>query len=156
LSAALGSQSQTDKDAFTAGLLHDVGMLVLASHDPAGLAATLASAQEQQRPVYQVERERQGLTHADVGAHLLALWGLPPTVIEAVASHHDEDWQGPFDGGAVVYVADILVRELEVQHSLHSLPIPELDIDYLERVGVADRLPSWRALAAQQFFEGGG
>jgi HD-like signal output (HDOD) protein/CheY-like chemotaxis protein len=157
LSAALGAKTQTSQDAFTAGLLHDVGLLVLASHDPAGLGATLASAREQQRPVYQVERDRQGLTHADVGAHLLALWGLPPTVTEAVASHHDEHWLNlPFDGAAVVYVADILVRELEVQHTAHCLPIAELDVEYLERVGLADELPCWRDLAERQFFDGAG
>jgi HD-like signal output (HDOD) protein len=40
-------------------------------------------------PLHVVEREVGGYTHAEVGAYLFSLWGLPETVVEAVAGHHD-------------------------------------------------------------------
>ena len=49
-----------------------------------------------------------------------------------------------------VYVANILVEEVESQIASTAVPACELDLDYLERVGVADRLPRWRELAARQ------
>jgi len=64
----------TASDAFAAALLQDIGVLLLAAKAPEELA----------RP----EAER-GFTHAEVGAYLLGVWGLPTTVVEAVAHHHD-------------------------------------------------------------------
>ena len=68
--AAPGKRS----DAFAAGLLHDIGRLILASTMPDGASSTQPSPTR----------------HAKVGAYLLGLWGLPPVVMEAVARHHDE------------------------------------------------------------------
>ncbi len=76
-------------DAFAAGLLLNVGMLVLAVQEPEYLAEVLLAAKDEGRPVHEIERERHGITHAEIGAHLLALWGLPHTIVEAVAHHHD-------------------------------------------------------------------
>jgi len=154
LAAAIATETDNPKDAFTAGLLHDVGLLVLAAQDPIGLAAVLATARERGEALHHVERERHGVTHADLGAHLLALWGLPPSVTEAVAGHNDQGWLDvPFDGVAVVYVANILVEELEAKAG--ALPASDLDLDYLERAGLRPRLGAWRELAARQFSESG-
>ena len=141
-------------DALTAGLLHDIGLLVLATRDREGLAETLAHAHEQQLPTYHVEHEQHGVTHAEVGAHLLALWGLPHTVTEAVAGHHDRRWlKLPFDAVAAVQVANALVEELEAELTPTACPASELDVEYLERAGLATRLSQWRELAASQFHD---
>jgi putative nucleotidyltransferase with HDIG domain len=132
----------------TAGLLHDVGLLVLASQDPHGLARTLALASEQNRPIHEIEREQHGITHAEVGAHLLALWGLPHTVTEAVAGHHDHHWlKLPFDEVAALHVATTLIEELESKHPPDTTPNSEADLDYLTRAGLADRRSHWQRLA---------
>jgi putative nucleotidyltransferase with HDIG domain len=149
LAAAL-AQSGARDEAFAAGLLHDVGLLVLASQSPDELTEMIAAAREQHRHISQIERERYGVTHAEIGAHLLALWGLPHTVTEAVAHHHDELWTD-FSGGtaSAVYLANILVEEFEAERLPDAwIPI-ELDLDYIERAGYAARLEGWRALAAR-------
>lgn len=64
------------RDAFSAGILHDVGRLVLASTMPEERAEARSSGAPSHR-------------HAKVGAYLLGLWGLPLPVIDAVARHHD-------------------------------------------------------------------
>lgn len=154
LAAALATEIGVRQEAFTAGLLHDIGLLVLAAQDREGLTRTLATAREQNRPFYEVEREQQGVGHAEIGAHVLALWGLPHTVIEAVAGHHGTHWlKLPFDGVAAVYVANVLVEELEAEDAVVGLTPSELDLDYLERAEVAGMLAGWRELAARQFAE---
>jgi HD-like signal output (HDOD) protein len=156
LAAAFAAETGAGKDAFTAGLLHDVGLLVMASQDRQALANTLAVARGQGRSLHEVEYEQYGVTHAEVGAHLLALWGLPHTVTEGVAGHSDPGWLDlPFDVVAAIYVANVLVEELESELIPHSLPPAVLDLAYLERAGLAGRVSDWRELAARQFGEGG-
>lgn len=77
-------------DAFMAGVLHDIGRLIFATHLPA-----VYDRIEQRRlagePLCELERQRFGTTHAEIGAYLLRLWGLPLTLIDAVARHHDAE-----------------------------------------------------------------
>lgn len=133
------------EQACAAAMLHDIGWLVLAAEDPDHLTAVLAAAQEQGRPLEAVERELSGPTHAELGAHLFALWGLPAPIVAAVALHHAPP--APTEPGvdvvAAVHIADALILE-------QSEPFGErLDTDYLKALGVADRLDAWRALAAE-------
>lgn len=154
LATTLLGDTANGPDVFTAGLLHDVGLLILASRDREGLATTIALAREQGRPTHQIEREQHGITHAEVGAHLLALWGLPHTVTEAVAGHHDTTWlKLPFDTVAAIQIANVLIEELEAELLPNAPPPSELDHDYLERAGLASRLAQWRELAASQLNE---
>lgn len=92
-------------DAFLAGLLHDVGRLVVVSQLP--------SASEVVRKDNDVEREQSliGVTHAELGAYLIGLWGLPYAIMWAAAAHHEEAIlkEGPLDIASAVYVAEQIV-----------------------------------------------
>jgi len=154
VAAALAAETGAGDAAFTAGLLHDIGLLVLASQDSQGLAQLLATAREQTRPLHLLEQEQHNVTHAEIGAHLLALWGLPHAVIDAVAGHHGNGWlKLPFDAVAVTYVANVLVEELEAELLSDAPPASELDLAYLEQAGVSAHLDGWRELAVQQCLE---
>ncbi|WP_309671822.1 response regulator [Gemmatimonas sp.] len=84
--------SQADRcDLFTAGVLHDVGMLVLASRAPTMLMTAMLHAERSGDAFHVAEAELHGVTHADVGAYLLGLWGLPWSLVEAVGMHHSPD-----------------------------------------------------------------
>jgi len=74
-------------DAFVAGLLHDVGVLVLAEHFPTHYPA-IFSTRSQQSPLWEVEEEELHTTHAEIGACVMALWGMPDPIVEAIAYHH--------------------------------------------------------------------
>jgi HD-like signal output (HDOD) protein len=128
-------------DSLAAGLLHDIGKLVLASSLPEqfGRVVTLESGDP-----LDAEREAFGATHADVGGYLLGLWGLPAAVVEAVNLHHSpRESQTPgFSALTAVHVANCLVREYS-SHADHN-PRASADLDYLDQLGLADRLPIWR------------
>lgn len=77
-------------DAYVAGLVHDLGVLVLALARPDEVRALQARAEGDEERLVQLERETWGFTHADVGGALLSLWGLPCSIVDAVLKHHDE------------------------------------------------------------------
>jgi HD-like signal output (HDOD) protein len=75
-------------DALLAGLLHKIGYLVLMQECPHEIQQVVRLAGERGVPMHEVEREIIGASHAEVGAYLLGIWGLPYSVIEAVAFQH--------------------------------------------------------------------
>ncbi len=79
---------QIAQDGFTAGLLHNIGSLVLATRLPAQYDALVQESQELGVPLWQAEQEKLGTTHAEIGAYLMSLWGLPNALAEAVLLHH--------------------------------------------------------------------
>ena len=79
---------QAAQDGFTAGLLHNIGSLVLATRLPAQYDTLVAAAQETSTPIWQAEQDKLGTNHAEIGAYLLSLWGLPTALAEAVLLHH--------------------------------------------------------------------
>ena len=95
LSAKLATQFFSEKeqreDAFTAALLQDVGELLLVAEAPASALAAFAHSKTQGMPLWEAERCLQTVTHARVGAYLLGAWGLPYSIVEVVAHHHEPD-----------------------------------------------------------------
>jgi HD-like signal output (HDOD) protein/CheY-like chemotaxis protein len=135
-----------------AGMLHDVGKLILAWKLPDEFKDLLAQAAEEHRPLYKIEEREYGFSHAEIGAYLLGLWGLPYVLVEAVALHH-----GPnrvphenFDAVSAVYVANFLAHELEVPASeVSSEDDTETTRKMLAALGVQEDLVGWRAMAAE-------
>jgi putative nucleotidyltransferase with HDIG domain len=73
---------------FTAGLLHDIGRVVLAQAKGAAYGKLYAEAISAKASVSDREKEAYGFTHADVGAGLMETWKLPGLLVEAVRYHH--------------------------------------------------------------------
>jgi HD-like signal output (HDOD) protein len=86
--AALAAPTSLAEDAWLVGLIHDIGYWVLIQQNPSHLQRALAEAQQQGISSYDAERQVIGATHAEAGAYLLGLWGLPIPLVEAVAFHH--------------------------------------------------------------------
>jgi HD-like signal output (HDOD) protein len=111
------------EEAFVAGLLHNIGRLITV---PPGAAA-------------------DGIDSSLLGAYLLDLWGLPHTVVEAVA-HHDQPRHlehQDFDVVDAVYLADRLASR-----ALAADDVPELDEQYLSDRGITgERLDGWNEMA---------
>lgn len=142
------AEAQMVEETLTAGMLHDLGVLVLASYFPDRYQETLMLAHEQKIPLHEAERQTLGgPSHAEVGAYLLGLWGLPTPIIEAVACHHDpmRSPHGQFSPLTAVHVANALVSA-EGDGLLANGITPQLHMEYLEQLGLSDRVPIWKNL----------
>jgi HD-like signal output (HDOD) protein/CheY-like chemotaxis protein len=93
LSANLSVQFFSDKnvreDAFAAALLQNLGELLLVAEGSEDALVAFEHARQNGVPLQDAERELQLVSHAYVGAYLLGAWGLPYSIVEAVAHHHD-------------------------------------------------------------------
>ncbi len=76
-------------EAYAAGLLHDIGRLVLAHELGPRYLPAIEQAQRTGKPLWECELELLGVTHSAVGSHLLGMWALPTELIEACERHHD-------------------------------------------------------------------
>ncbi|MTD43437.1 HDOD domain-containing protein [Conexibacter sp. W3-3-2] len=99
--------------AFAGGLLHDVGALLLASADRGAHRARLLAAADAGLALHEVETRERGACHAATGGRLLALWGLPAAVVEAVACHHAPDAASGPPLVRAVALAERLAHRLE-------------------------------------------
>jgi HD-like signal output (HDOD) protein len=137
------------EDACTAAMLHDIGKLMLADNLPELYHQALALGSQDNIPLHEAEREIFGATHAGAAAYLLGLWGLPATIVEAVAFHHTPGRSSlrAFSPLTAVHVADVL------EHASHTAKPtgapPEFDLNYLTEIGVPSRLDAWRAETAK-------
>jgi putative nucleotidyltransferase with HDIG domain len=149
--AVAGSEGNRDT-AVAAGILHDVGKLVLSVGRPRALEEVLRTARHDSRPAHLVEGEILAVDHAAIGAYLLGIWGLPQEIVEAIAFHHAPSAapHPAFDTIAVIHVADALVREREAELAGRSDADASalLDRAYIASIGVRERLPAWREAAA--------
>ena len=125
-------------DAFMAAMLHDVGKLVLAVEHPEKLEAALALAKAEGLESFDAERQVLPVSHAEVGAYLLGLWGLPYPIVEAVANHHAPSRapaHSSFGVQEAVYVANCLSNGKDP------------DTAYLDLFGATEKLDAWRRIA---------
>ena len=131
--------------AYTAGLLHDIGKLMMAANIPAMYAT--ARRLKQHKRVQQTEAEMTILStnHAELGACLLGSWRLPMRIVEAVAWHHKPS-RG-FDRGfsvlTAVHAANVMAHE-SGDEDRDSPSCPKFDVFYLAKLGLANRRNKWR------------
>jgi len=147
LSKKIYEMESNDKNfisyALIAGLLHDIGKLILMTNFPEKYDSVVSSALHQNIILCDIELEVFGVTHGEVGAYLLGLWGLPDLVVEAIASHHNPR-QVPgntFIPLSAVYVANTLEHEMFPQRRLGA--VQPIDTNYLDEIDLAERLPVW-------------
>ncbi len=145
LAQAERQEAKVIDQCFLAGMLHDVGQLVLAFGMPEDYTGVIAKAKSENLQVWQVEQDCFGATHADVGAYLLALWGLPNPISEAVALHHQPARSAApeFSPAIAVHIADVFAHEVLPTNT--EIPPPQLDLAHLTRLGLDDKIGEWRS-----------
>lgn len=134
----------SEAEAFTAGLLHDIGKLVFAAAEGRKYGDVVKMAEVSGTSLQQTEEVMLGLDHAHVGAELLLRWGLPKDIALAVKSHNDLATDGePLSRlTAIVQLASDLARQIvrEDFGSRGSLPYHE---DAIKSLGLtAEDIPT--------------
>ncbi len=139
-------------DAFMAGILHDIGKLLMIEHRPDVFEKAEAAARIEGRPMHETEREMMGVSHAEIGGYLLGIWGLPYPIVEAAANHHDpmRVHKPSHDVLHSVYLANLLSLEQEKQLNVPGAVTLAPDNEYLAAAGVPIRWGEWRAIAEAQ------
>jgi putative nucleotidyltransferase with HDIG domain len=125
LLAAQKTLRQTEQ-MFTAGLLHDIGRLILFIYFPEEALIALRLARKSSERLYQVEKKRLGCHHAQIGKYLLNRWRLPLIIENTVCFHHEPDDAPDPIPAAIVHVADLLVNALGIGTSGECL-VPPLE-----------------------------
>lgn len=133
------------EQCFAAGLLHDIGKLLLAANLPELFAQVLDHARAEHCHLWEAEaRLMPGAGHAELGATLLGIWGLHKPLVEAVALHHSP-WrqrERSFSPVTAVHVANVLDHESQPDYNV--LIPSQVNMAYLKDIGLADRLDDWR------------
>jgi putative nucleotidyltransferase with HDIG domain len=157
IARAESARPETIDESFLAGLLHDIGKLLLAANMPDEYSQVIARVRQPTGsdglPVslWQAEFDQFGATHAEIGAELMATWNLPLTVVEALALHHRPAKliSPAFAPLAAVHVADAFAYDFS--NPKDPLDQAEVDLTYLWDVGVAERLETWREACREEF-----
>ncbi len=130
--------------AFAAGMMHEVGLMVLAVNEPDAVDAAFRLALIEKITMLEAEQRLLNANHAQIGAYLLGLWGMPNPIVEAVAflGEPRASLQNAFSPLCAVHVAESLVHS-SVRLRVHA---PELDTVFLQRLGLRHRLDAWTEL----------
>lgn len=134
--------------AFSLGLLHDMGAILLARRDPATWRAM--TQEDLGDDALAWERERFGCDHPDLGARALAVARLPEDVVAAVAAHHDAEPAAPGTLTSVLVAAESVVERLG--HGRAQEPSRPLE-PALRAVGIAERLADDLCLRVERRLE---
>lgn len=143
--AEMEGLDREDRDtAFLAGLLHDIGKILLATRFESQYLRVMQKSRQNNIPLLYAELDILEYSHAEIGAYLLGLWGFSDAVVEAVYAHHDmsRSTEG-ISPAVVVHAANSLDHELFIHHGDYALHPP--DTPWLTRNELLERFGVWRA-----------
>lgn len=134
------------EESLLAGLLHDIGKLILVANLPHEYDVAQALAVRERMCMVDAQTQVFGCSHPEVGAYLLRIWGIPDEVVEAVAFHHrpSESPADHFTALTAVHAANAL--EAIVPPTDPARCPQAMDTGYLEYLGLVDRVDEWRVL----------
>lgn len=143
------NKSKIAEAAFTSGLMHDMGKLILAANVPVMCAVIDQLHQGKKLTQREAELQVLGTTHAELAACLLGTWGLPLSVLEAVAWHHCPSRSGDtgFTPLTAVHAANVFAYEMGCSTGTQALPENfdhSFDHSYLLKIGLGECRNKWR------------
>jgi HD-like signal output (HDOD) protein len=135
---------------FVEGLLHDVGHLIMYQGLPEASAAALRQSQQQDRPLFMVERELIGCDYAQVGSALMRSWQFPPGLVESVGYQNEP-------ARAKVFPLEVAIMHIAVQlkwHAVSGTPLTQelsrIDAAAWQRTGLAEAVAEPVCAAADE------
>lgn len=138
-------EKEMTDDAMIAGILHDLGRLILAESFPDEYRGIMEKVNQGESTVHEAESQVMGVSHAEIGGYLLALWGLPDNIVEGVVFHHKplDCVTETFDLCGMVHIANIMeYHERRMPGQWEQLS--GLDQRYIKRFDLNRRIAVWR------------
>ena len=136
----IAEQTGSDPDlAFTSGLLHDIGQLLMYITNPACYLQTIERHQRDDISLPEAERAVYGYDHADAGKALAIAWNLPHEIIDAIAAHHNPD-ETSSEIGNLIHVSEVLSHALDLGEQ------PNNRVPDLSELACAQQGLSWQTL----------
>lgn len=120
---------------FIAGLLHDIGRLVMVALYPEHYTAVIDQAREQDCCLRDVEQAVFGYDHAAVGAALAGRWNFPADIVDALAWHHAPEQGVPGGLAAIIHYADAISQALDFEETENS-QMPHLHQEAVDGLGL--------------------
>jgi putative nucleotidyltransferase with HDIG domain len=136
-------------NSMMAGLLHDLGKLILATNFEKPYRQVLAEAQGTDKNLLALEYETFGTSHAEIGAYLMGLWRLENSIIEAIAFHHLPAKSMTQNIGLLtaVHVGNALDHEARAPSGENTEL--QCDTEYLAKLEITSRVPQWRQVCRE-------
>ncbi|PCJ60067.1 MAG: two-component system response regulator [Candidatus Hydrogenedentota bacterium] len=137
------------EECFTAGLLHDIGQIILATKKSEKFGEAINYAKTHHVSLIEAEKDIFGATHSEVGGYLLELWGLPDPIVEAITFHNYPSScpeQG-FSALTALHVANYFCEDSDDDLDTDSQVI---DTEYLEEIELMDRVELWYDLCHEE------
>ena len=135
-------EQSVQNDIYTAGLLHDIGKLVIMDkvHSWENIVKL---SNDNDLIVWKAEEAFLGTTHAQIGAYFLGIWNFPNEIIDAVAFHHNPSASNDYEISPLtfVHIAEAMLRN-DRSVTLKDFQ-NQLDMEYLDRVGIKERVISY-------------
>ncbi|MFT3847995.1 MAG: HDOD domain-containing protein [Propionivibrio sp.] len=128
--------------AFTGGLLHDIGQLLMYIASPADYLRVLDLRTTTDAPLLDAERSVFGYSHTEAGKTLAVAWRLPEEIIEAILAHHEPDELGS-EIGNLIHVSEVLSHALDLGEQ------PNNRVAELSDLACASLGLSWPKLSAR-------
>jgi HD-like signal output (HDOD) protein len=147
LTSFIGGDTTVKELGLCTGLLHDVGKLLLAELAPEKFARAIAMARAEQCALFVAEENLLGVSHAEIGAYLLSMWGLPHLIVEAIAHHHRPERieLNQMDLLSSLYLANWIANDCESRRNGSSAEVfAPINDGIASRLNVADKLEGWR------------
>ncbi|MEI7989713.1 MAG: response regulator [Chloroflexota bacterium] len=146
IARSINLNKEEQENARVSGILHDIGKLMLFK-----IPDFFQKVQLNKNGLISVESEYKvlGTSHAEMGAYLMGIWGLPNPIVEAITFHHRPGVQisKKADLMTALYVANGLANMWQIEKDINYNAY--LDMNYLEKVGVVDRLDEWTYLVRE-------
>lgn len=140
---ASARREQNIEKFFTAGLLHDIGKLIIFVEAPKYALEIIKRSAETNQLMHKVENEVLGFDHAKLGAMLLKKWKLPDSIVSTVYYHHMPSISsGEILGPSIIHIADIIIHGLQFGSSGESF-VPRLNDKAWEALDLDVDILSW-------------